>query len=307
MSSLAAASVSETSTLLGITPIVPGEISLSIEKNVFEYDGKWYGIYKNCDNMNNEVIERISPLFELNNPNNVLQPGVYTWMITADKSNTPHLYVKKTLFLQEIQTKHGNIVYDLQKTNNADNIYYAGELQATEEPKKLRFNYLSGSYMLGRNLTEEQEGAVFEFFKSKFPQYEVKYDKITPGEEETYITADTFEMDKEKFTLLKQVCPGNIYMFDNKSEANVFVDFERNNGKLAAQIRIKENALNGRFAPEPGSEMESKVKAEIAGLKGQIKTLAGYEGNKLTSGGIKRYSKRKKQRRLRKKTSKQKK
>jgi hypothetical protein len=310
MSSLAAAR--EASHLLRIVPVPPPkEISLSIDQNIFQHNGKWYVIYKNCDNMNNEVINKISPLFELNKPDNVLQPGVYTWMITTDERNTPHLYVKKTLFLQEIQTKHSNIVYDLRnntKEGNEGNIYYAGELKISDH-RELNFNFLSGSYMLGRALTEPNEDAVLKFFTSKFPRYEVTYDKITPGEEKTYITADEFVMDEERFELLKRVCPGNIYEFDNQKDAKTFARFEFDNAIFGEEIKQKEKSLSGSLKPKEGSDLEKKIKARIAELKGKIKTLANYESNKLRGGGKnkKKYSTRKKQKRLRKKTTRQKK
>jgi hypothetical protein len=311
-------SESETSSLLGTMPAQIPEINLSIDQNIFEHDGNWYVIYKSCDNMTNEVIDEISPLYELNSPDNVLEPGVYTWMITTDKSNVPHLYVKKTLFFQEIQTKHSNIVYELQNRGTLGNVYYAGELKISVK-QELNFNFLSGSYMLDRELTKPNEDAVLKFFKNKFPRYGVTYDIITPGKAKTYITADAFEMNEERFELLKRVCPNSIYRFDTKNEANSFSKFEFDNAKFTTQIKMKQTLLENlepKLKPDANpsetlKKIADKTKAEIGVLEKQIKTLADYQGNIVTEGGgknKKKYSTRKKQKRLRKKkTTRQKK
>ena len=270
--------------LLSISPAaIDPKITVSIEKNVFEYNNKWYVIYKKCDNMNNQVIENLSPLLVLDNPdNNNLDTGVYVWVIATDKDDNIHLYAKKTLFLQEIQTKHNNLVYDLQN-NKLPNIrfnelYYAGELQINneEELKKLNFNFLSGSYMLGRTPdTPELREIVLEFFKSKFPNYETTYDDTN----KTFITPETFKMDDERFNLLKQVCPGNIYVFDNNNDAISFSNLLLNNAKQDAAIQMKKIFLKSPIYKE--EKYQTQLTNDIEALQKGIRTIESYEDNKL--------------------------
>jgi len=279
--------------LLRIKPAeISKKISVAIEKNVFQYNGKWYVIYKDCDNMTNDVIEELSPLKKLDDPlSNYLEPGVYVWVISSDTSGSIHLYAKKTIFVQEIQTKHHNIIYDLQNDKDPgivlNELYYAGELQVDGDVKQINLNFLSGSYMLDRTpQTDELRKPVLNFFKDMFPKYEIIYDNSM----KTYITGDTFKMDETLFNILKKVCPGTIYEFDTKDDAMRFSKFEMNNIKLETQIEIiKQNLKNPLFK---SPENQSKMNEQIAEKQNQKQKLDDFSINKVQNqvegGGKKR-------------------
>jgi hypothetical protein len=93
--------------------------------------------------------------------------GVYTWFIFTDKQGQLQFVSKKALTVQEITTKHGNIVLSLLK--ELQTIHYAGEFRKIGD--NVEINFLSGTYMMGafEQLTNdgerideiENEGVVF--------------------------------------------------------------------------------------------------------------------------------------------------
>ena len=79
---------------------------------------------------------------------NVLDDGIYTWVILSLNNEPPRMYLKKTLTSYEFGTKHQEILYSISCANdicNDYNLYYAGEL--LKEGNNIYFNLESGTYM----------------------------------------------------------------------------------------------------------------------------------------------------------------
>lgn len=79
---------------------------------------------------------------------NVLDDGIYTWVILSLNNEPPRMYLKKTLTSYEFGTKHQEILYSISCANdvcNNYNLYYAGEL--LKDGNNIYFNLESGTYM----------------------------------------------------------------------------------------------------------------------------------------------------------------
>lgn len=79
---------------------------------------------------------------------NVLDDGIYTWVILSLNNEPPRMYLKKTLTSYEFGTKHQEILYSISCANdicNDYNLYYAGEL--LKNGNNIYFNLESGTYM----------------------------------------------------------------------------------------------------------------------------------------------------------------
>lgn len=104
----------------------------------------FYTIRDVCYNM----LNMYNPLLENDSICN-LEKGIYTWLIVSH-NGVPGIYLLKTLSIQEIHTKHSNIlqkIYELYP-NETYFLHYAGELMKPEE-NKLIMNFASGTYMAG--------------------------------------------------------------------------------------------------------------------------------------------------------------
>jgi hypothetical protein len=90
--------------------------------------------------------------------------GVYTWFIFTDKQGDLQFVSKKVLTVQEITTKHANIVSSL--LGELQTIHYAGEFMKIDD--NIEINFLSGTYMQGQ----------FEQFKDSERLDEIKNDAV---------------------------------------------------------------------------------------------------------------------------------
>jgi len=82
---------------------------------------------------------------------NVLDDGIYTWVILSLNKESPRMYFKKTLTSYEFGTKHQQILHSISCANgicNDYNLYYAGEL--LKKGNNIYFNLESGTYMKER-------------------------------------------------------------------------------------------------------------------------------------------------------------
>jgi len=82
---------------------------------------------------------------------NVLDDGIYTWVILSLNKEPPRMYFKKTLTYYEFGTKHQEILHSISCANGICNdydLYYAGEL--LKDGNNIYFNLESGTYMKER-------------------------------------------------------------------------------------------------------------------------------------------------------------
>jgi len=91
---------------------------------------------------NQKLIMKEIPLVR-NNELATSSNGVYTWIIFTDNEGEYQFVAKKVLTIQELSTKHHNIVRDI--LDELSTIHFAGELLKKDDD--IEINFLSGSYM----------------------------------------------------------------------------------------------------------------------------------------------------------------
>ena len=128
----------------------------------FKINESFYSI--EIDNKNNPMLLKISPILEWDEM--LGQPGTYCWLIGIgfDINRNPiiKLWAKKADSIQEVQTKHFNIIQELGE--NITTILFAGELRhnglniGTElrQNASLEFNLLSGTFMSPSGISTEE-------------------------------------------------------------------------------------------------------------------------------------------------------
>ena len=124
----------------------------------FKINNFFYSI--EIDNKNNPMLIEISPILEWDE---ILgQPGVYCWLIGKDNNGRINLWAKKADSVQEVQTKHFNIIQELGE--NITTILFAGELRHNErnmetelrQHSSLEFNLLSGTFMSPSGISSQE-------------------------------------------------------------------------------------------------------------------------------------------------------
>jgi hypothetical protein len=123
---------------------------MGAEQNIIKVDGIYY--YIKSTPKRSPFIDKITYILE--GDELISEPGVYTYIIVKNpKNNKPILFSKRVISLQEIQTKHNDLLSDLYDKLGLDitSLYYAGEmlLEMKGDTIFLKFNYLSGTYMQG--------------------------------------------------------------------------------------------------------------------------------------------------------------
>lgn len=84
-----------------------------------------------------------------------LNDGIYLWMLLTCDYDSPKMFIIQCQNINEIGTKHSNIVHRLKTFYNKGNIFmhYAGELH--KKQNEILMNLSSGSYM--REIFEDNE------------------------------------------------------------------------------------------------------------------------------------------------------
>jgi len=83
--------------------------------------------------------------FVRNNELQTSSDGVYTWVLFTDNDGEYQFVAKKVLTIQELSTKHNDIVADV--FDEIFTIHFAGEL--LKKDGNMEINFLSGSLMAG--------------------------------------------------------------------------------------------------------------------------------------------------------------
>ena len=177
-----------------------------IVDDVFPYNNFWYAIHPDCNNITNKFLQDRSPLL-IDDEIGEANPGIYVWVIANDVNGITHLYAKRTLMRQEIQTKHSNLLIEIGTIT----VLCAGEF-TIDTKKNLRFNYESGTVMQNaQQMTSENTTFVIEIFE-KYSKKNVVYDSFS-------LMIYGMQMDATMLKDIENACPGNLYRFKTESGA----------------------------------------------------------------------------------------
>ena len=256
---------------------------MGIENKIFQLDdGKFYVILENTDangtNKMNSLLKndeifgaKISDdtifTYIIGTQVNVTRDGKIMRNLSPAENkpcniNEMNLWAKIALSKQEINTKHGSILYDsyVNYTNiqNAindnmpidemdlfngiiDRIYYAGELKL-DRNNHLHINFLSGTFMMDRMPCQDPPDStricLEDFFRNK-----LKFD----GSFSIDTSCKTFIGHNMTQSLLDQYVLGSglkVVVFNNKDDATMFLNKGRNLSKIKATIDRVTNMLN---------------------------------------------------------------
>lgn len=266
-----------------IKVIYPINYQVSIENASFQLpnDNKFYVIKVPNENPKLQEISHTLKDDEILGAGN----GVFTFIIGTEMDDSGmesiHIWSRKVMSIQEIYTKHVNIMQSSEKIyfkkeqrlpltdvevhdGIIDSIFYAGELEIRDE-KVAILNLLSGSYMLNfidaRNPSIEVIEHIEQLLKTIVGFDEVIIDKSG----KTFIN-QRFNMTSD--LLHTYVCLGaNVYVFDTKEESKKFLNKSIDIAKLKGRYDIEKRMKNA-------SQMEQ--------LTFQIEQLQRWEPPMLT-------------------------
>ena len=179
----------------------------------------------------------------------IADPGVYCWVLgEITNPGETHIYAKKSGTIQEIQSKHANIVREVMLSDEVKGVHecgfkilYAGELRVEINKRglvSLEFNFLSGTFMADRE--DIIKGHVADaiditlyYFATIFKTNRIKYD----GSYKTFVTRKMTKDDILNYMALG----ANIYRF---STEEAFKESSRLDRKKLNEI-IKQQQLLG--------------------------------------------------------------
>ena len=165
-----------------------------------------------------------------------LNDGIYLWMLLTCDDELPKMYIIECQNINELGTKHSNIVHRLRTFCNKTNIFmhYAGELKKSNNT--IEMNFSSGSYM--REVFEDNEAMNMISIISydyrlhytrdvlKFLDIE-KYNTLkimfTKNDNETFIKKDNLPLKKEHLNLYKE-CNCEIHIFYSVIECKQYLE-----------------------------------------------------------------------------------
>jgi hypothetical protein len=285
----------------------------SIASNLFKFDGdnKYYTLLDNSFDINRVNI--LNPLLKDDEIFGVENNAIFTYIIgtqfnilnnnlVRDSSpiqnqvcdlNKLHIWAKRAISIQEINTKHSHILRDsylnymniqntiqenkqiddiIKHTGIIDRIYFAGELKI--QNNKVDINFLSGTYMEDLpcdNPPEKSVRCVSSFLKNLNNDIEVNVDTSC----ETYMNSE-IKMTKELLNDYALHTGLKIYMFETESDAKNFSKKPLELEKLKSRIYIENRILQ----KNPNNEQ----------IQNRIKTLEEqYEKLLNNNFGMKEY------------------
>lgn len=246
----------------------PQNFQVSIENALFQLsnDNRHYTIEIPLSNKSN--IQEMTPLL-IDDELLTAEDGVYTYIIGTDLLENMHIWCKKVHSVQEIETKHINIVeaceqtyfrivngYDLSETDKKygviDYIIYAGEIRKTAD--YFDINFISGSYMLNVVNATNPCNYVIEdvlalLHNLKIDNFEIDTSGIS------YINEKQHSMTPE--LLEAYVRSGaNVYIFSTKQSATKYLNRKINMAKLKARHQIALRMKNNHQLEQLKMEIE---------------------------------------------------
>lgn len=165
-----------------------------------------------------------------------LDDGIYVWMLLTCDDDLPKLYIIQCQNINELGTKHSNIVHRLRTFCNKRNIFmhYAGELKKSNTT--IQMNFSSGSYM--REIFEDNEKSnmisiigddyrlnyineIFIYLNvEKYQNLEISF---TEKDNETFITKENLPLKEEHLKLYKE-CNCEIHIFYSVTECKQYLE-----------------------------------------------------------------------------------
>lgn len=165
-----------------------------------------------------------------------LNDGIYVWMLLTCDNDLPKMYIIKCQNINELGTKHSNIIHRLHIFYNKSNIFmhYAGELKKSNNVIKMNFS--SGSYM--RTIFEDNErmnmillvgydyrtnyiNEMLKYLnKKKYKKLKISFEK---NDNETFITKENLPLKKEHLKLYKE-CNCEILTFHSIIECKQYLE-----------------------------------------------------------------------------------
>ena len=204
--------------------ITPQEVDttysqMGAEQNIMKIDGIYY--YIKSTPKRSPFIDKMT--YVLEGDELISEPGVYVYIIVKNpKNNKPILFSKRVISLQEIQTKHNDLLSDLYDKLGLDitSLYYAGEMivEMIRDKIILKFNYLSGTYMQDRidpNDPKQNVEVVIQILQHELKNPNIIYEYV-PGLQ-TFITSQRVPLTLSIIQDLLHA-GGDIYVIDEATQ-----------------------------------------------------------------------------------------
>jgi hypothetical protein len=252
--------------------ITPTYIPLLPQNDLIKLNDDYYYI-KSVPNRS-EYIDKIT--YPLRGDEIIAESGIYIYVIVGHPiTNEPLLFAKRTLSIQEIQTKHMELLSDIVDKLKIPitTLYYAGEIMVEINTDNIivKFNFLSGTYMEDKINPDDPQGndvRVIEILKRNIGQlnssdkpilYEylpgikslinnqnlpVSMDLITNL---LYSGAEIYKLSKENidptcnFGKIKQMISDRfVYYQPRKAQINKYFDYMKSRGLPNEALRDKQ-------------------------------------------------------------------
>jgi hypothetical protein len=168
--------------------------------------------------------------------------GVYTWFVFRNKQGKPQFVAKKVLTIQEITTKHGQILGNV--FDELDSVHLAGEF--IKKGNNIEINFLSGTYMRDhfRRKEETEPGAAGRIHKDAiaFLNRSFRHRLVFTNQDPaiTLITNKNILYTRENIKLLLE-CGASIRRFDTRGFCN---KYDRRVSILRTAEVQHDNAIN---------------------------------------------------------------
>jgi hypothetical protein len=181
---------------------LPDSVDIAFKDFKIEKPGKPTEYFRvDINNLENPRISEMNAL--LVDDEIIAEPGVYCWILgEITNPGETHIYAKKSESIQEIQSKHINIVREVMLSEEVKGVHgcgfkilYAGEVKVEINKRglvTLEFNFLSGTFMADRDDIISGNPAdainiVLYYFANIFGRDKIKNIKYN-GTYQTFIT-----------------------------------------------------------------------------------------------------------------------
>lgn len=218
----------------------------------------------NPSNVNYDLLYSRLPLYYDNIDE--LTDGVYVWMLLTCDEDEPRMYIAECQNINEIGTKHSNIVHRLHNYYSKSSIFmhYSGEMKKVNN--EIILNFSSGSYM--REIFEDNE--LFNLssqsqsqikFRNFYVKEMIKYLNIllyshlkisfASNDVDTFITRENVPLKMEHLLLYKE-CDCVISKFYSVVECRQYLSNKKSWQRYECQLKLYEiNKIKYDFLKPP--------------------------------------------------------